>query len=273
MPDVTNEWPARSAGASPRLASDLRLARDRKTTLLGHLMAPLAVRYIVVPNRLAPASSGSAFLSEPADITTGLGLQVDLRTVPTDAAVTVYENSAWAAERILLPDAAVAASQTDAVGAPQLAALGGATPVLPGGSHDHFTGSVPGGGDVFISATNSQRWALSAGGRAASRRAAFGWAMAFSPQGDGGPASLRFHTPITRPVAVTAEMLLWLVVLAALVMDRRRSGPAPSEPMEPQAGASGEVEPRPEPTLVGIRWRSRRPVEPVGIDPSDEDWA
>ncbi|MBX3287627.1 MAG: hypothetical protein KF703_19935, partial [Actinobacteria bacterium] len=44
-------------GASPLLADALELAEQRRTNRLGHLLAPMGVRYLVVPLQLSPAGS------------------------------------------------------------------------------------------------------------------------------------------------------------------------------------------------------------------------
>src|ERR1700738_2154084 len=103
----------------------------------------LAVRYLVIPHRRAPAGSGASPQPATADLVTALGLQIDLRTVQTDQALTVYENAAWAPERAVLSDEAAAASRSAAPRAAQDAPLADAQPVLVDGSHDHFTGPVP----------------------------------------------------------------------------------------------------------------------------------
>jgi hypothetical protein len=45
------------------------------------------------------------------------------------------------------------------------------------------------------------------------RTPAFGWANAFAV-GSGGPAHLAFDTPITRPLAVAVQAVLWLMAIA-----------------------------------------------------------
>jgi GT2 family glycosyltransferase len=273
MPDVTNEWPARSAGATPLLADDLRLARDNRTTRLGHLLAPMAVRYIVIPNRAAPAASGAPPLPAASDFVAALGLQVDLRTVQTDPALTVYENAAWAAERVILPPAARALSRLPSPQAAQAAPLAGAKPVLAGQGADHFAGDLPGGQEVLVSATRDHQWRLTVAGRPAAQRGAFGWAMAFTLPSQGGTGSLGFRTPLARRLSVAVESLLWLVAIAIAAMFRRREALVPDDDAGPDQPAPSPVERLiEEPTLVGARRRPRRVVEPVGFDPTDEDW-
>jgi GT2 family glycosyltransferase len=225
MPDLTNQWPATDSGATPRLAADLRLADEGLTSSLGHLLAPLAVRYIVVPSALAPSGDGGAAVPVPHGLLTALLLQADLRTVRTDPELTVYENAAWAPQRAVLPAAAVAASRSGDPQASQDAPLAGAPPVLPGSGSTGFSGPIPAGQEILVSETADGNWHLVVDGHTAPRRVAFGWAMAFGPTG-GGPATLAFHTPATRTLAVVVETLLWLAVVAAVVigMRRRRGG-------------------------------------------------
>ena len=205
-----------------------------------------------------------------------MGLQVDLRTVQTDEALTVYENAAWAPERTVLSGAAAAASRSPAPQAAQDAPLAQSPPVLLEGSLDHFSGPLPPERQVLVSASDSHRWQLSASGRTAAPQPAFGWAMAFTVPGGGGAASLRFHTPATRALILTVEALLWLALIVGVLVTRRR-GPA-----EAPLPAEAEITPRqparpamPEPALVSARSarRQRRDVDQPGIDPSDEDWA
>jgi hypothetical protein len=274
MPDVTNEWPARPARATSLLASDLLLARNNQTSRLGHLLAPMAVRYIVVPNRAAPTGSGAPQLAAAADFVVALGLQSDLRTVGTDSALTVYENAAWAAERVTLPASAIEPSRSASPRAAQNAPLAGAKPVLPGPGPVSFAGPLLAGQDVLVSASSDRHWRLSVAGRPVAQRLAFGWAMAFRTPGQDGRGSLHFDTPTARTLSVILEALLWLVAIAAAISFRRRGEAVPADragPDEPTPPSAVRL-PVPEPTLVGARRRPRRVAQPAGFDPSDEDW-
>ena len=59
LPSAGQLWVSSRPGEAPLVASDLRWADDGQTTALGHLLAPLAVRYVVVqsgrpPTRCSP---------------------------------------------------------------------------------------------------------------------------------------------------------------------------------------------------------------------------
>jgi hypothetical protein len=283
MPDLTNQWPARSSGATPLVARDLRLARSGLTSNLGHLLAPLAIRYIIVPSRLAPADSGGRSVPVPKDLLTALVLQADLRTVQTDPTLTVYENAAWAPERLVLPTDAAGLSQSGDPRSSEDAPLSGAPVVLPGSSADHFKGRVPADQQILVSASANPRWQLAVNGKSTSRQTAFGWAMTFGPT-QGGTAVLRFGTPATRALAIIIEMLAWVVAAAAALVGWRRHRPKRAE--EPAADVAFEwldpsarlvVGPTAEAPagglhgLPGPRRRPSRVTDGAGGDP-DELW-
>jgi hypothetical protein len=246
------------------------LAEGRRTTSLGHLLAPMAIRYIVVPSRNAPVDAHSSPVPTPVVLLSGLSQQVDLRTVPTDASLTVYENAAWAPARAILSARAADASRSGTPAASQSASLGGAEPVLLAGSFNHFTGRVPASADVLVSSTASSHWRMSVEGHAAARRPAFGWAMAFAVPNQGGKASLGFATPVGRTLVILLETALWLVAVGLVIADRRRP------PVSPDEGdlsvPRGWLEDAGRDDVSIGSSRRRWVAEPVGVD-SDEVWA
>jgi hypothetical protein len=206
---------------------DLALARAGQTTRLGHLLAPMAIRYVVLPLRESPGTGPGRVVPPPSDLLDALGTQVDLRSVATDPAFVVYENAAWAPGRALLPDAAVGPSQQSGPRAAQAAELAGATPVLANASPPAtFRGRLPAAGDVYLSETGSSRWRLTVAGQAAPRRPAFGWASAFAATA--GPATLTYRTPPIRIVELWIVLILWAAALAGLIRPPRRLPRAPS---------------------------------------------
>jgi hypothetical protein len=270
-PDATNQWPPQSAGASPLLATDLHLASARLTTQLGHLLAPMAVRYIIIPTQTAPAGSGGTSVPVPNDILAGLGQQTDLKALPVDDSLVVYQNAAWAPGAALLAPAAAAAAQATTPAASQSVALSGSTSALTSGDLTGGHGQVPANGQVLVSATDQAGWHLSVAGQGASRQRAFGWAMLFNAPSVGGTASLRYDTPPATRGLLVLEVALWLAAIGALVADWRRraaSGRASSEaaPEEPRADVN-------RPLTAGVSGARRpRAVTVPAIDEEDEMW-
>jgi GT2 family glycosyltransferase len=214
-PDATVLWPGSSDGATQLIPDAVNLARGRQTTRLGHLLAPMAVRYVVIP-------VGTVGVDAARPLTSAMAFQVDLRQLQADRDVIVYENAAWAPARARLSAVAADASRASGLDAARGAELAGSTPVLPTErSPFRFTGRVNDGDQVLLSEASSPGWQLSSGGQRADRSKAFGWANSYNV-GTGGKATLRYHTSPFRYVAIALELVLWGVLVRALLDLRRR---------------------------------------------------
>ncbi len=113
------------------------LARNDRTDRLGSLLAPAAVRYVVVLDAIAPEIAGEQSPTAypvPADLMPALGRQLDLQPVLSGTGITVYANAAWVPQRAEVPgrpgSALPVASPLAA--APGTPVVPGAKPVLPG---------------------------------------------------------------------------------------------------------------------------------------------
>ena len=210
-PEADQLWPGSSAGATRRVASALSIARRGSTTRLGHLLAPMAVRYVAVPTRLVPGNASSPSFPVPVDVRAGLAAQLDLRQLPSDPALLVYENTAWGAVRTAAESAPESRLGVD---------LSDARSVLLGRRpQTEYNGRVPAGNDVLVS-EDSPRWSLDVAGHGVTRRTSFGWANRYQA-GDGGHATLSYGTPLLRYLAVLVELALWVVVIRAVRARRR----------------------------------------------------
>ena len=222
LPDVSSSWPGSSRGATRLLAQAVSLAENVRTTQVGHLLAPMAVRYIVVVARNAPSDQPGLDRPPPGTLVAGLQSQVDLRHIDSDPAYAVYENAAWYPSRAQVPPTATAAVASDDPASARSVTLSGATPVL-GNSHGptSFSGPVT-AGEVLISEAPSPRWRLRVAGSNAARTSAFGLANAFVVTGDGN-GSLTYRTPPVRVLALAAQVVLWLLAVVYLWVRRREA--------------------------------------------------
>ena len=220
-PDATVLWPGSDDGATRLLPDAVNIARRSETTRLGHLLAPMAVRYVVVPSgRTTGANRSRAEVA--GELATALDLQVDLRKLESEPGLAVYENTAWAPARARLSSAARDASRRTGLEAARTTELGGSLPVLPRErSPFRFEGSVNDDSTVYLSEASSSSWKLDADGRSVPRRKAFGWANAYDVE-DGGRATLRYRTSPLRFLAIAVEVVLWLYVLHVSADVRRR---------------------------------------------------
>jgi GT2 family glycosyltransferase len=217
-PAAGNRWAPASPGPAAVMAQDIELATEGRTSQLGRLLAPEAVRYVVVVESLAPEIEGtppSQSFPAPANLVPALLQQTDLAEVPSvGGGLTVFENTTALPQRA--QRAAGAVSRGAEVTPTDVA---GWSAVLPGtAGSSRFQGTV-GAGTVYAAYAPGGSWQLDVGGRRVAGAAAFGWAAQF-PTAPPGRATLAVDTSPLVPLAVTAEVLLWLAV-AAMLLGRR----------------------------------------------------
>jgi len=268
-PDATWLWNGASPGPASQLASAVDLARTGRTDRLGALLAPAGVRYVVELTAVAPVIpqvQTPASYPVPADLTPALGRQLDLAPLFTESGVTVYANTDWFPERSWVAPASAGAAAAAAVPAgspgrlpaiataPGTPLIAGAHPVLPGPrAQRSYTGPVP-RGLVLAAVAPAGRWNLvGASGAADPRSPSFGWAAQYRVAVP-ATATLRFDGGVWSPLGVAAELVLWILVAAALI-ERR-----------------GVV--RPWLRSMAGRWRTRRakpdPIPGVGDEPTGD---
>ncbi len=99
LPGASEEWPSSSPGAAGQVGTDLTASLHGSTADLGALLAPLGVRYIVVPTADAPRLAGTQVPSLSAPPPTGLISvledQSDLVERPVEAGAYVFVNADW----------------------------------------------------------------------------------------------------------------------------------------------------------------------------------
>jgi hypothetical protein len=191
------------------------------TARLGRLLAPMAVRYLVLPRQLSAGDRRGDQRPPPAALTGALQSQLDLRLLPSDPAAVVYENTAWGPGRALRPIDDAAAGGTASSGAD----LRGGRAVLSGTGPVQFAGDLPSGGRVLVSEAPSSRWRLAVEGQEAPHETAYGVANAYTVA-EAGSGVLRYRTPLWRYAAILLQLLLWAVAVRTVLQLRRRIGRA-----------------------------------------------
>lgn len=214
-------------GRTGLMADALDLARSGQTARLGRLLAPMAVRYVVVPERIAPAPFAGADRPVPSGLRATLGAQLDLEPLDVPAGLSVFRNEAFYGSRASL--AADSAPPATRIADTASLDLTSAAPVLPRKrGYLRWSGPVEPDSVVLFSAAHSDRWELAVDGSKARLTKPFGWAMGFETPA-GGNATLRFRTPPLRYALLLVQALAGLFALRALL--RLRLSPAtPSGP-------------------------------------------
>ncbi len=230
LPDVTELFPGSTDGGTEILAEALRTATNRETNRLGDLLGPMGIRYIVVPERLAPQPFADEEFPLDPPVRDALSSQLDLVQINVNPAVTLYENDAWIPTRALLPSSDAGdlgsgeVTPEEALAASTATDFGSATPAL-GDERGPTTyrGPVDGQGELYLASGPTSGWRLEVDGEAADRRTVFGWANAFDlPRG--GTATLSFDRPLSRWLFLVVQAGLWLFVISRV---RRPTGARP----------------------------------------------
>jgi hypothetical protein len=226
-PTLENLWVGSDDDATGLLADALVLARDGQTARLGRLLAPMGVRYIIVPERLAPDPIAVAELPVPPSVGATLGAQLDLEPVDVPAGLTVYRNQAFLPMRAGVPDSVEVPVDGGIASALPLD-LSGIPAVLPTtNGRTSWSGPIDDDTTVLLSAAKSSRWDLEIVGSTVEAIEPFGWSNGYEVT-DGGAATLSFHTSPVRYAVLLVEALAWLWVLRTVVR-RRFEGPRGQE--------------------------------------------
>jgi hypothetical protein len=212
-PDARALWPAPGGRAGTVARDAVDLLATARTARLGHVLAPLGVRYLAVIDRAAPG--GHHVHALPRGLSATLGEQLDLSRRQAEPGLTLYENAAWVPTRAIT-------SALPSGGDPTADALASTVTARPVPAD-----RAPGSGTLFVSEAHDSRWRATQDGHALPDTTAFGWANAFPLRaaGGAGPVHLRFHGGPARTIALVLQLLLWLALAAFLVVaaSRRRA--------------------------------------------------
>ncbi|MCP4957860.1 MAG: glycosyltransferase [Actinomycetia bacterium] len=219
MPDIRSTWSSPDNGATEFMVDAWRAALGGETARLGRLLAPMGVRYVVVPQSMAPTfAEGEVFPADPELLRT-LSAQLDFDRVASDLSVVVYENEAWR------PVRAVTVSDNpvlDASSATDLAATqpGEWFPALVNKeSAVDYLGEVS-NGTIVVGTGDIDSWVFEVDDRVVEHDLAFGWAGSYDVAAS--PGANLFH--VARPGhgwLLLAQWVAWLIVGRIALAERR----------------------------------------------------
>lgn len=209
---------------------------DHTTLRAGRLMAPLGIRYIVVPVVDRVRSTSSDPLPVPEGMLDAFGEQLDLQKVYSPPSMVIFENTQWLPISGMLGSAAAESSREGGVTALVSADLAESVPVLTGTTAtNHPSASLP-AGTLHWGVPYDGNWSLQTDGGVVKSRPSFGSVMAFDLPSP-ATGSLEYSTSITRYIWVVFQGLLWIVMILAVVQPRRLSRRlAGQQRPQPQAG-------------------------------------
>lgn len=230
LPSLTDQWPGSPQGSTQLIEDSLDAAVDGQTTRLGRMLAPMAVRFVVLPGASAPRPLGGVQRPVDPDLVDALSSQLDLVEVAVNPSYVVYRNDAALPARASLSSDAGGRTIFDV----QPSDLAGAAPVLTDErGRTTFAGPVDGDRTVLHSAAAAGGWSLEVDGTSAPRTKLFGWADGYEIA-DGGDAVLRYDTNPLRYGIVIVQVLFWIVALVSLRRATRVRGDVVLPSMEAQ---------------------------------------
>lgn len=217
-PEMTQRYRLDGGSGIEALQSYLTAALEGRTSGLGQLLSPMAVRYVVVVDRPAPGPFAQHESRAADQIASALEEQLDLRLIPTGVGVSLYEvNGPWPTTTDVT-DLALPVE-----GSPQLqdqlaSQLTEPQGVFPPGFATSYSTSVDAGRDIAQSVTGDPGWKMTVDGAETERVELFGWGQRFN-SAEGGDAVLKWSPPITFR-AIQALQILLLVLLTYLAFRR-----------------------------------------------------
>lgn len=220
-PRLEDGWEPTRTRATNQLEVALRGIVRGQTSRAGRLLAPLAVRYVIVPIIDGAASTRDELIEPPVGLVSALSDQLDLRRRYSSPDVVIFENVAWIPTRSLLTETGAIASKSAGTSQVIAADITGATPFLQT-EYDHqtATGDAP-VGTFHLSVPYSDSWSLMTTEGEIVARPAFGVTNAYDIP-TAGPVSLEFSTSAVHRFAVGFQIVLWVLVIALAVVRRPR---------------------------------------------------
>jgi hypothetical protein len=218
--DARGLYPPPATGASEHVDAAVRAAVDGRTDRLGHLLAPLAVRYVAYPLRSRPGVVVSDVTRE-TPLSAGLSRQIDLEEQQgVDPALILYENEAWIPSGALVTgEAARTAATASRLGAIRIDTGGNVRPVpgiagnprdvtLPPGSADDVAGLL------VVAEPYGRGWEATAGGALRPHSRAFGLVNGFEVE-DVDRVRVSHGGQFLRYGSLGVGVVLWLLVVSA----------------------------------------------------------
>jgi len=216
LPGIERLWPPANPGGATALFTALRSAENGSSVALDAALAAYRVRYIVVPTTLAPVLPGvqsAPSAPPPASLVTTLRLQENLRELPSEAGILVFE--------------AVGYPRPGRAAAGLTSSLGVETSSGPRGAVDSPRVSLVLGSTQLAGSTRSKGAALaSRAGDTSGADPALGSARAprATAAGRGPTGSSEWWQ-----LGLAGALLAWIGVGGVLLFERRRRGLRPHE--------------------------------------------
>jgi GT2 family glycosyltransferase len=218
--DARALWAAPQNSADDMLADAISAVRDGDTARLGHLVAPIGVRYVAVINRLAPGQ-GPIVPADPK-LADAVSRQLDLSVSRIDEGAVIYSNDAWIPRRATVPAITPLSPATSGPAAGLALAARSNASLVAHGVNGSVHGSDPvGPGTLLWAEAADPGWHATAGGKTLPRFSAFNWTNAF-PLPAHESVGLRYRAGWLPRLLIWFEIVVWILALVAWRRTRTR---------------------------------------------------
>jgi hypothetical protein len=199
---------------SSNVQNALRAVIGRETVRGGRLLAPLAVRYVVLPKIDGGESTVERPLPLPEGLLESLSTQLDFRRVYLASDLVIYENMAWLPSLSVLDENSATLSKQAGDEVLLSSELQSTMPIARVDDIASVATEV-GPATVHLAVPFSERLRLEVAGTEVQPRIAFGGTTAFDVSG-AGSAKLHYRASISQYAFMFVQMLLWLFVMLAV---------------------------------------------------------
>ena len=217
--DAVELWRAPAHNADDLVGDAVNLASSRRTERLGHLIAPMSVRYVALPSESGPGAAESA---PSGQLGVTLDDQIDLARLESPPGLVLYENTAWIPSPGAVPPAdttKVPLGSKNPTAAALRADIGRVAPVRGPAGETAATGP----GLVLWSEANDSDWTASSSGRDLRHVEPFGWANGFEAPARSS-ISILYEGQGRRYVLILVQVAVWVLAIAIVARtgaDRR----------------------------------------------------
>ena len=193
-----------------------------QTSRAGRLLAPLSVRYIVVPIIDGGQSTRSNPIAEPAGLVEALSRQLDLRRKFASPDLVVFENTAWVPVKSVLTAAGSESSKL--AGATSMIAtnISGAVSLPASDRADATVVADVAAGTMHLAVPFTSRWTVAVDGTEVPARPAFGLTTAYDIAAP-GRAVVSFQTTSVHTLLVLVQFVAWCLVIFIAFSRRKYS--------------------------------------------------